>query len=113
MTRALAGRIPGERNGNGPTVDDGERSGEAFQRGAALRVDMFGGAWIAGCDPGGRAAMARAEANRQGYVPWAWYGDAEYPQLNMNDTWSGPLNACGKNAIAGFSTTSKRATIFR
>jgi mannan endo-1,4-beta-mannosidase len=57
--------------------------------------------------------IARADANQQGYVPWVWYGDTEYRQLNMNQRWSGPLTAWGKQAVSGFARTAKRATLFR
>jgi mannan endo-1,4-beta-mannosidase len=41
--------------------------------------------------------VARADANAQGLSPWLWYGDTEYPALNMNETWEGPLTSWGTN----------------
>lgn len=40
--------------------------------------------------------IARANANAQGFTPWAWYGDTEFPQLNLASSWSGPLTAWGR-----------------
>jgi len=53
--------------------------------------------------------VARANANAQGTAPWLWYGDTEYPELNMNDTWEGPLTPWG-TSVASFSGT--KASIF-
>lgn len=55
----------------------------------------------------------RANANQQGYAPWLWYGDTEYPQLNMSQTWEGPLTEWGRKATADFARTSRPASIFR
>jgi hypothetical protein len=57
--------------------------------------------------------VERANANGQGYAPWLWYGDTEYPQLNMSETWEGPLTEWGKQATADFALTSKKASIFQ
>lgn len=56
--------------------------------------------------------VERADANGQGYAPWLWFGDTEYPELNMNETWSGPLTPWGKSAIADFHESSQTASIF-
>ena len=53
--------------------------------------------------------MSRAAANGQGMTPWLWYGDTEYPVLNMNSTWEGPLTQWGTN-LGAFNGT--KATIF-
>lgn len=57
--------------------------------------------------------VERANANRQGYAPWLWYGDTEYPQLNMAKSWEGPLTEWGHLATADFARTSKKASIFQ
>jgi mannan endo-1,4-beta-mannosidase len=57
--------------------------------------------------------IARTNANRQGYAPWLWFGDTEYPQLNMNETWNGPLTQWGQHAIADFRNTAKPASLFQ
>jgi mannan endo-1,4-beta-mannosidase len=57
--------------------------------------------------------VERANANNQGYAPWLWYGDTEYPQLNMSKTWEGPLTAWGVKATADFGRTSRKASVFR
>lgn len=57
--------------------------------------------------------VERTNANQQGYAPWLWYGDTEYPQLNMNTTWEGPLSEWGRKATADFASTSRKASVFR
>ncbi len=57
--------------------------------------------------------VQRANANQQGYAPWLWYGDTEYPQLNMSTTWEGPLTEWGRQATADFAESSHRASIFQ
>ena len=37
--------------------------------------------------------ISEANQNGQGHVPWEWYGDTEYPALNLNETWEGPLTS--------------------
>jgi mannan endo-1,4-beta-mannosidase len=53
--------------------------------------------------------IARANANGQGYTPWLWYGDTEFPQLNLARTWSGPLTAWGSSVLP---LTATKASIF-
>lgn len=60
-----------------------------------------------------RTIIERANHNRQGYAPWLWYGDTEYPQLNMNVTWEGPLTEWGKAATADFAASSRKASLFQ
>jgi hypothetical protein len=55
--------------------------------------------------------IARADANSQGYLPWAWFGDTEYPVLNMNQSWEGPLTDWGKRVLP-VATSVTKATIF-
>jgi len=54
--------------------------------------------------------MKRGDANRQGYTPWLWYGDTEYPELNMNAKWDGPLSEWGKDT-APFNTAHGNLTL--
>jgi hypothetical protein len=53
--------------------------------------------------------IARANANAQGYVPWLWYGDTEYPALNLSTSWSGPLTSWGSLVLP---LTGTKASIF-
>lgn len=57
--------------------------------------------------------VERANANGQGYAPWLWYGDTEYPALNMSQTWEGPLTEWGREATADFAKSSRPASIFQ
>jgi mannan endo-1,4-beta-mannosidase len=54
--------------------------------------------------------IARANANAQGYTPWVWYGDTEFPQLNLASSWSGPLTAWGRLVVPQMAGV--KATIF-
>jgi mannan endo-1,4-beta-mannosidase len=53
--------------------------------------------------------IERANANNQSYLPWVWFGDTEYPVLNQNETWDGPLTEWGMNTLP---LTGAKATIF-
>lgn len=55
--------------------------------------------------------VERATAHSQGMTPWLWYGDTEYPALNMNETWEGPLSSWG-SSVAPEVFTGVRASIF-
>lgn len=57
--------------------------------------------------------IQRANANQQGYAPWLWYGDTEYPQLNMSRTWEGPLTEWGQKATTDFLNSSRRASVLQ
>ncbi len=56
-----------------------------------------------------QTVVSRAAANAQGMTPWLWYGDTEYPALNMNTTWEGPYTSWG-TSVGTFNGT--KATIF-
>ena len=43
--------------------------------------------------------IARSNANAQGYAPWLWFGDTEFPVLNMNESWDGPLTSWGNDVL--------------
>jgi mannan endo-1,4-beta-mannosidase len=53
--------------------------------------------------------VARTDANSQGRLPWIWFGDTEYPVLNMNEDWDGPLTSWGESVTPMGGT---KATIF-
>ncbi len=59
------------------------------------------------------AFLETAVANGQGYFAWNWFGDTEYPALDMNSTWEGPLTAWGRTAVGWVNKGSRQATIFR
>jgi mannan endo-1,4-beta-mannosidase len=80
--------------------------------GVPLLVGEFGNSHSSGA-VAWETIIARTNANGQGYAPWLWFGDTEYPQLNMNETWLGPLTQWGHQAIADFHTSAKPASIFR
>lgn len=58
-----------------------------------------------------QTVVQRANANAQGLTPWLWYGDTEYPILNMNDTWEGPMSSWG-TSVVGQVFTGTKASIF-
>jgi hypothetical protein len=80
--------------------------------GVPLLVGEFGHSHSSGA-VAWETIVARTNINGQGYAPWLWFGDTEYPQLNMNETWTGPLTPWGHQAIADFKNSSQRASIFR
>jgi mannan endo-1,4-beta-mannosidase len=53
--------------------------------------------------------IARANANAQGYTPWLWFGDTEFPELNLAQRWNGPLTPWGASVLP---LTGTKATIF-
>jgi hypothetical protein len=56
--------------------------------------------------------VPRALANGQGLIPWEWYGDTEYPALDLASSWTGPLSPWGAAVAPLLLPTSVRATIF-
>lgn len=80
--------------------------------GVPLIVGEFGNSHSSG-QVAWQTIVTHANKNGQGYAPWLWFGDTEYPQLNMNETWTGPLTPWGHNAVADFRTSAKPASIFR
>lgn len=55
--------------------------------------------------------VERANANSQGMTPWLWYGDTEYSELNLNESWEGPLTDWG-NDIVPLAMDGQKASIF-
>ena len=53
--------------------------------------------------------IERANENNQGYAPWLWFGDTEFPALDMNEGWDGPLTSWGNSVLP---LTGSRASIF-
>jgi mannan endo-1,4-beta-mannosidase len=79
--------------------------------GLPLLVGEFGGEH--GGDPvAWEAIVQTATAQGQGMTPWLWYGDTEYPALNMNDAWEGPLSSWGSSVVPQVFTGAK-ASIFQ
>jgi Cellulase (glycosyl hydrolase family 5) len=56
--------------------------------------------------------VPRALANGQGLIPWLWYGDTEFPALDLASSWTGPLSSWGTTVIPMLVATSVKATIF-
>ncbi len=77
--------------------------------GIPLLVGEFGNTHSSGAVEW-QTVISRANANKQGYTPWLWYGDTEYPELNMNSKWTGPLTAWGADTCPLDAT---RASIFQ
>jgi mannan endo-1,4-beta-mannosidase len=74
-------------------------------------VGEFGNAHSSGA-VAWQTIIERANAHQQGYAPWLWFGDTEYPQLNMNETWNGPLTRWGQQAVSDFAKSARAASIF-
>ncbi len=54
----------------------------------------------AGGDVAYQTLIERADAHGQGFTPWLWFGDTEYPTLNMHEgSWDGPINDWGLSVL--------------
>lgn len=83
---------------------------EAKKKGIPLIVGEFGHEH--GGVPVDLSFLDTAIDNGQGYFAWAWFGDTEYPVLDMNNSWEGPLTKWGEDAVSWTSEGAETSSIF-
>ncbi len=106
-------------NASNPTAGpEGERISACLDTLADLDVNVlvgefghFHGSGAERSEVAWRELVATCDANAQGYAPWLWYGDTEYPELNMAQSWSGPPTHWGRQVLATLKH-APRASLF-